>query len=259
MHRVLLEIGPVTLYTYGLALAVSFIVGIWLCARRAEAYGFTRAQVHDSAIPVLLAGLLGAKLMYLGTNWEDVSRDWRFMLSVLRGGFVYYGGVAGGTLGAIWWLKRRRLPILAFGDVIAPGMGVALAIGRLGCWLNGCCYGTPVAWGWVLPGLGDAVSRHPVQLYEAAGSLTIGLALLFVPTSGSKTRPVDAPTGKRGRVFALFLISYAVLRFALEFLRDDPRGPVLAGLSVSQFFSVIGASIGLVLLFRPLNRRSYSQ
>ncbi len=242
MYRVLAEIGPITLYSYGFMMAISFFVGIWICGRRAAAYGFTRDQVYDSAVPVLLAGLIGAKIAYVATSWEDLSLEWRYWFSLIRGGFVYYGGVAGGAAGAIWWMRRRNLPPLGLGDLAAPSLGVALAIGRLGCWLNGCCYGTPVAWGCVFPGLHDVVPRHPVQLYEAAGTLAIGLGLLFVPHSLG---------AHRGRTFALFLIPYSFLRFSLEFLRDDPRGPVFAaGLSVSQVLSVAALAIGLWLLFR---------
>ena len=240
MHRVLVEVGPFTIYTYGVMLAGSFLFGVWVCGRRAPAHGFTRDQIYDSAIPVLLSGLVGAKLAYVVTSFDEVSFHWREWLSLVRGGFVYYGGVIGGAAGAIWWAHRQRFPALAFGDLCSPGMGFSLAIGRLGCWLNGCCYGKAVGWGLKIPDLGDGIARHPVQLYEAVGALVIGLALLPI----RRREPA-----RYGATFALFLVGYSALRFGLEFLRDDPRGPALAGLSVSQALSLVALGIG-VWLFR---------
>jgi phosphatidylglycerol:prolipoprotein diacylglycerol transferase len=245
VHRILCELGPLTLYSYGLAFALAFLIGIWMCARRAPSYGFTGEQIYDSAVPVLLAAFVGAKGVYLWTSWGEIEWSWRELVSIMRGGIVYYGGVIGGAAGAFWWLNRRRLSILDYGDVLAPGMGVALAIGRLGCWLNGCCYGRPAAWAWPVLALGDGVPRHPVQLYEAAGALALGLILIKVP------RP-----GKRGAAMGFFLAGYAVLRFVLENFRDDPRGPVLAGLSVSQIISMAGGMTGLVLIVRNRIRRA---
>ena len=247
MHRVLIEIGPLTIYTYGFMLAVAFLAGIWICGRRAPAYGLTRDLIYDSAVPVIVLGLVGAKLAYVLTSLGEVGHSWRDWFSLVRGGFVYYGGVAGGAVGAIWWLNRRRVPPLEYGDVCAPGMGFSLAIGRLGCWLNGCCYGKPAAWGPALPELADGIGRHPVQLYEAAGAAAIGFGLLLV------RRP---PPEKRGAVFGLFLVGYAVLRFVLEFLRADYRGPELLGVSVSQLLSLVAFAVGAVLAFRRPVARS---
>ncbi len=241
MHPILIELGPVTLYAYGLMMAVSFIVGIQVSARRAPAFGFTADQMHDSAIPVLVAGLVGSKLLYLVASREALAGGWSAIIPMLRGGFVYYGGVIGGVVGAILWVRRRGLPFLGYCDMVAPGMAFSLALGRLGCFLNGCCYGKPVAWGLVFPGLGDGVARHPTQLYELAAATILGLVLLRVPAP---------PADRRGRVWGWFLAAYAVIRFTIEMLRDDPRGPTLASLSVSQLLSLAGALAGVALLVR---------
>lgn len=241
MHPVLIAFGPVTLYTYGLAMAVSFLVGVQVSARRAPRFGFTAEQMHDSAIPVIAAGLIGAKVVYLFTNREDVIRDWRAIISLIRGGFVFYGGVLGGVVGAVLWLRRRGYSVAGYLDMTAPGLAFSLAIGRLGCFFNGCCYGKPVAWGLVFPALADGLARHPTQLYELAAAAVLGLALLRLPAP---------PAERRGRVWALFLVGYAAIRFTIEFLRDDPRGPLPLGLSVSQWLSLAGALLGAALLAR---------
>lgn len=241
MHRVLFEVGPFTLYSYGVMLAASFVAGVWLVRVRAPAYGFSADEIQAAAVPTLLAGLLGAKLLYLLAHHDDVARDWPNLLPHLRGGFVFYGGLIGGAAGAIAWLTRGRRPVLAFGDLVAPGLAVSLALGRIGCWLNGCCYGRPASWGWAVPGLGDGVPRHPVPLYETAGALGLAAILLALP---------PPPVERRGARLGLFAAGYAVLRFSLEVLRDDPRGPALLGLSVSQTISLLGLGVGAWLFLR---------
>jgi len=241
MHPIIVTIFGVPLFAYGFMVALSFIAGLWVSARRAVRYGSTPDAVYDSAVPVLACGLAGAKIAYLVTNGAGPVANIADLVGILRGGFVYYGGVLGGALGAIWWLKRHGWPVLAFGDVCAPGMGFSLAVGRIGCFLNGCCYGRPAPWGIVFPGVGDGIPRMPTQLFEAAGGIAIGVALLFVPP------PVPA---RRGRVFGLFLAAYSVMRFALEFLRDDPRGAPVLGLSPSQAASILGLATGIWLAVR---------
>jgi phosphatidylglycerol:prolipoprotein diacylglycerol transferase len=221
--------------------ALSFIAGLWISARRAARFGSAAEAVYDSAVPVLAAGLIGAKIAYLITNGAGPVGSVADLVGILRGGFVYYGGVLGGAAGASWWLKRHGWPVLAYGDVCAPGMGFSLAVGRAGCFLNGCCYGPPAPWGIVFPGVGDGVPRVPTQLIEMAGGIAIGVWLLFVPP------PVPA---RRGRVFGLFLAAYAIMRFGLEFLRDDPRGAPVFGLSPSQAASLLGVAIGIWLAVR---------
>jgi len=219
--------------------ALAFGVGTWLSARRAPAAGLAPELLYDSAVPVLLSALGGAKLTYLLTVGAGPIHSLADVIGLLRGGFVYLGGVAGGALGAVWWLHRRGVSAFHYADAIAPGMGVSLALGRLGCWLNGCCYGRPVAWGIAIPSLGDGVPRHPVPLYEAAAVLTLGAVLWFVPPRGA--RP--------GRSFGFFLIAYAGIRYAMELLRDDPRG-MIGPLTPSQAMSLGGLAIGLWLALR---------
>ena len=219
--------------------ALAFGVGTWLAARRAPACGLAPELIYDSAVPVLLSALAGAKLTYFATVGAGPVNSLTDLIGLLRGGFVYLGGVAGGAIGAVWWLTRRGASPFAFADAIAPAMGVSLAVGRLGCFLNGCCYGRPVAWGIAVPSLGDGVPRHPVPLYEAATVLVLGATLWFVPPRA------DRP----GRSFGYFLIAYAAIRFGMEMLRDDPRGS-FGALSPSQGFSVLGLAIGVWMAAR---------
>ena len=241
MHPVIVTVLGVQVYAYGFMVALSFLAGIWVCARRAVRYGSAPDAIYDSAVPVLVAGLAGAKLTYLVTNGTGPITGVGDLIGVVRGGFVFYGGVLGGAGAAIWWLKRHHWPVLAYGDVCAPGLGVSLAVGRLGCFLNGCCYGRPAAWGIVFPSVGDGIARIPTQLIEAAGAVAIAVVLLFVP---------PPPPARRGRILGLFLIAYAFLRFVIEVYRDDPRGGFVLGLSPSQALSLVGLAIGVWLVAR---------
>jgi phosphatidylglycerol:prolipoprotein diacylglycerol transferase len=241
MHPILAEIAGVSLYAYGFLVAVAFAAALWIAGRRASRFGLSLDDVYDSAVPVLLSGLLGAKLLFLVTNGAGPIRSPADAVALLRGGFVFYGGLLGGTAGALWWLRRRGIPPLVYGDAVAPAIAIALAIGRLGCFFNGCCYGGAVSWGIVFPALADATPRHPTQLYEAGAALWLGVALLAAPAP---------PPARSGRVLGAFAAAYAVLRFGIEFLRDDPRGTAVLGLSPSQWLSLAGLGLGIWLLRR---------
>ena len=281
MHPELFTFGRFTLYSYGLALAIGFAAGILMSAWRAPRSGIPSDRIYDAALPVLLCGLAGAKLMYLGVHYEDIVADPGSITGLIRGGFVFYGSLIGGTAGALVWLKRAGISPLAFGDAIAPGLALAQGIGRIGCWMNGCCYGSPVSWGWSLPCLVDGVPRHPVQLYEAGGTFAICALLLAI--GPGRVRPASperdlAPSGRaraaagdsvagpdasasgagaavapslpaHGRLLGAYLVLYSVLRFATEVFRDDPRGGRLAGLSVSQSLSIVGLVAGAAVIW----------
>ena len=240
MHPEIISIGGFTLYSYGLALAVSMAAGVWVSARRAVRFGFVSDDMFDAAMPVVVSGLLGAKILFIATNWSEYSSNPWLILASIRGGFVYYGSLFGGVAGAIAWLMWKKYRILPFADAVAPGIALGQAIGRLGCFLNGCCYGGPVSWGVAFPSLGDHIPRHPVQVYESIGTLILALGLARM---GNK--------GRGGRVIGMYLLGYGILRFLLEMMRVDPRGPVLpAGLSVSQAISLAGILIGSILILR---------
>ena len=240
MHPELIQIGGFTLYSYGMALAVAMAAGFWVSARRASRFGFTSDDMFDAAMPIVIGGLLGAKILFLATNWGEYSANPWAILASIRGGFVYYGSLIGGALGAFAWLKRKKYPVLSFCDAVAPAVAVGQAIGRLGCFLNGCCYGGPVSWGVVFPSLGDNIPRQPVQIYEAIGTLLLAFGLARM-----------APRARSGRIAGMYLAGYGVMRFILEMIRTDPRGPVLpGGISVSQAISLAGILIGSILFLR---------
>lgn len=244
MHPELLHLGPIVLPTYGAALGLAFLLGVLLLKRRAPSYGIDGETAVDMGIWLILSGLLGAKILLLvveGPGYYLTS--FRGLFELFRAGGVFYGGLLGALVAAVFFVKVKKVPFLAFADAAAPAVALGQAIGRLGCLAAGCCWGGRCTKPWAItftdPHAGEnvgvplGVPLHPTQLYEAVGLfLLTGLILLF-----GKGRAV-------GRTFSVYLIGAAILRFTVELFRDDPRGLVPGtDLSTSQ-----GIAIGLFLL-----------
>ena len=212
--------GTWVITSYAVALLVAAVVARWLfvraCAQDA-ALRVAGARANDLAIVVLLAGLVGARARYVWENWGDFvingSIDWRAIVDLDRGGMVWYGSLIGGVIAGVIWGWRLRIPLLPLTDAAAPAVAAGLAIGRIGCFFNGCCYGGTcnLPWAVTFPHLHEA--RHPTQLYE---SVVMGvMAVLLTIWHRRSPRP--------GTVTAAFLIGYGVWRYLNEILRVDYR------------------------------------
>jgi phosphatidylglycerol:prolipoprotein diacylglycerol transferase len=270
-----------TLNTYGVLLAVAFIAGLYVMARLAERDGLDKNHVYDLGLWVLAAALIGSKVLMVVTEWDVYYRDHPrqiFTLDFFRSGGVFYGGFIGAVIASVIVMRIYRLPWWRTADAFAPGIVIGQAIGRLGCFSAGCCWGKPTTlpWGvhftargheitgvpvtvsdlagparevWAekLGGLLAPLHLHPTQLYEAAAALAIFAVLLAL----RRRRRFD------GQIVLAYTALYAVARFVIEFWRDDPRGWVW-GLSTSQFIAVIifiGAVIALIYRLRIADYR----
>lgn len=235
MHPELLHLGPIVLPSYGAALGVAFVLAILLLRRRAPEYGIDRETAVDMGIWLILSGLLGAKLLLLvveGPGYYLTS--FRGLFELFRAGGVFYGGLLGALAAAIFFVKVKKVPFLAFADAAAPAVALGQAIGRIGCLSAGCCWGARCDRPWAITftdpkagqnvGVPMNVPLHPTQVYEAIGLfLLCGLVIWF----GKGRAP--------GRTFSLYLAGAALLRFTVEFFRNDPRGTVPGtALSTSQ-------------------------
>jgi len=233
--------GPFTLHTYGVLLAVAFLAGLFVASRQAKRSGLDANRLTDMAVWVLIAGLLGAKLMLLAVDWRFYSRNPRELLSLFQSGGVFYGGLIGGLALAWWYARRHGLPGWATADALAPGVIIGQAIGRLGCFAAGCCYGKPASVPWAVTftdvyaarAVGTPVDTplHPSQLYESAAAFLLFLFLLWL----ADRKRFD------GQVLLTYAVGYSVIRFVLEFWRGDPeRGSVFGGaLSTSQVIALV--------------------
>ena len=248
MYPELFSLGPVTVYSYGVLLATSYLIGLWLAMRRAKAWGLDANRVLDLGIYIIIAALIGAKLLLLVVDFDQFRRSPADLLSLARSGGVFYGGLILAVLVAFWYVHKHRLPLWTTCDVFAPGIALGHVTGRLGCLAAGCCYGRPTTLPWGITftnplaaanvGTPLGIPLHPTQLYEAGAELLILLVLL-----GTERRGRPFP----GRTFWGYMLLYAVSRFIIENYRGDPRGMVL-GFSTSQFISLLLAPLSLVML-----------
>lgn len=255
MHPILFEIGGFPVYTYGVLLAAAYLLGLQFALMRARARGLDANRVMDLGIWIIISALIGAKLLLLVVDFDTFKQNPRELLTLLRSGGVFYGGLIAAVIVAMWYLRRHRLPVWAVSDAFAPGIALGHVIGRLGCFFAGCCFGkaTDVAWAvtftneYAAQNVGTPLSVpiHPTQLYEAGAELIILGLLLVLERKG---RPFT------GRTFWSYMLMYGITRFVIEFYRGDARGMVGA-LSTSQFVSVILVPVSIIMLI-VLARRS---
>lgn len=251
MHPTLVEIGPVTVYSYGLLLALAYLAGLQLAIWRARDRGLDTARVLDLGIYVIVSALVGAKLLLVAVDFDYFWRNPAELFSLVRSGGVFYGGLILAVAVAFWYMRRHTMPLWPTCDAFAPGIALGHVIGRLGCLMAGCCYGKPTHLPWGITftdafagrelGTPLGVPLHPTQLYEAGAELII---LGFLLAFERRGRPFP------GRTFWGYLLLYGISRFAIEFFRGDERGMVLGLLSTSQFISVVLVPLSGVMLWR---------
>src|SRR5947199_8686152 len=183
MYPRLLELGPITVYTYGVLLAAAYLLGLKFAMVRAQARGLDSVRVLDLGIYIIISALVGAKLLLLVTDFQTFRHDPRELLTLARSGGVFYGGLILAVSVALWYIRRSGLPLWTTCDVFAPGIALGHAIGRFGCFFAGCCYGKPTTLPWGItftdPSAAANVATplnpplHPTQLYRTGQKLLI--------------------------------------------------------------------------------------
>jgi phosphatidylglycerol:prolipoprotein diacylglycerol transferase len=235
------EWGPFTLHTYGVLLAVAFLAGLFVAHWQAKRAGLDAARIADMAVYVLIAGLVGAKLMLVAVEWPTYSRMgfWELLRALAQSGGVFYGGLLGGLFVAFYFARRYRLPAWSTADALAPGVVIGQAIGRLGCFAAGCCYGKAATVPWAVT-FGDVYAYrqvgtpldtplHPSQVYEALATLVIFALLVWL-----------APRkGFDGQVTLAYVTLYSLARFGLEYFRGDAGRGFVGPLSTSQVVAIV--------------------
>lgn len=246
----LFDLGPITVYTYGVFLAAAYLLGLKIALVRASKRGLETARVMDLGIYLIIAALVGAKLLLLVVDFQYFKENPRDLFTLVRSGGVFYGGLLVALAVAFWYIRRHRLPIWTTTDAFAPGIALGHVVGRVGCLMAGCCFGKPASVPWAVTftdpfaasnvGTPLGVPLHPTQLYEAGAELLI-LGILIVSERRARIFP--------GRTFWLYILLYGISRFIIEFYRGDERG-MLAGLSTSQWISIVLVPLSLVMLAR---------
>lgn len=249
MFPELFSLGPITIYSYGVMLAVSYLLGLHLARRRARQWGLDDNRILDLGIYIIVAALIGAKLLLLVVDFEQFRQSPADLASLARSAGVFYGGLIVAVGVAFWYMARHAMPVWTTCDVFAPGIALGHVTGRLGCFAAGCCYGTPTTVSWAVTftnplaaanvGTPLGIPLHPTQLYEAGAELLILVFLLATERRGHRFA---------GRTFWSYLFLYAVSRYVIEFYRGDPRGTVFGMMSTSQFVSLILAPLSVAML-----------
>ncbi len=252
MKSIAFNLGGLTIYWYGILVALGFLAGIWTASRRGLRDGIAAETVVDIGPWIIVGALIGARLLYVISYWREqfASKPIWEILAVRHGGLVFYGGLIGASIAVLFFARVRNLPLWRLADLLAPSISLGQAFGRLGCLMNGCCYGraTNLPWAIHYPATHETFGSgvHPTQVYESI--LDLGLYALLAQLF--RRRHFE------GQVFATYLVGYALLRAFVECFRGDYLVYYLGGWATpAQLVSAGILAAGLYLFWklrRPL-------
>ena len=246
MFPTVLKIGNLHIYSYGVMLFISFVCGIAIVEHRAKKFGVDSKKVTDLALWVLLAVVLGSRLFYVAFHWSEFSNDLVGIIAFWRGGLaglMFYGGFLGGIIAGVLFVRLNKLPVRWLMDAVAPAIMLGEGFTRIGCFLNGCCFGAPTGspFGLVFPPESPAGATflgqpiHPTQLYSSAAGFLLFLFALWL----EKRRL------KPGVLAAILLIIYSLFRFGIDFVRYYENSANLWG---NQVVALCLTAVGVALL-----------
>lgn len=251
MHPILVEFGSIKLYTYGLFIALGFLAAVWFTKKNGRFYGLTDQVVSDLFFTVLIASLLGARLLYVIIGFDSFRQNPLEIFKIWNGGLVFFGGFLAATLAAVIFCRLRKLPVWKTADVLAPGLALGHGIGRLGCFFAGCCYGRtcdlPFAVTFTDPNSLAPLhtALHPTQIYMVVSNLLLFFILLTI----QRRKRFD------GMVFLSYVILYSAFRSVIEYFRGDFRGDFFFEfLSMSQGIGLVVSVMALVFMIHRLKR-----
>lgn len=263
MHPLLFQLGSFTVYTYGVLVATGVLVGVWLAAHDAPRVNLSPTKIWNLCIYGILVALVTSKVWLILSAWGFYSANPGeiFSPATLQSGGTFYGGLLGGLAWTWFYTRAQKMPLLPTLDVCAAPLALGHAIGRIGCFMAGCCYGKPTALPWGVTFTSDVAARisgtplhvalHPTQLYEAAAEFANFLILYSI---GRRTR-------FPGQVVGAYLALYGIERGLLEFLRDDPGRTLLFHneISLMQLISLamLAAAIFLIVRASPAAAESH--
>ncbi len=262
MHRVIFQFGNFTLYSYGLMQAIAFFSALIVINYLSKKSKISKDILFDLSVWIIVGGIIGGRLWFILENFNIYKDNLFSIFKIWEGGMVFYGGFFGGIIAGLIYIKRNKLDILKIGDIIMTAFPLGIFFGRIGCFLNGCCYGKisyrfgvkfpalhlpPPYYDQLEKGLIDRTATHslpviPTQLIESFYSLIIFFLLLFLY---NKKRFFD------GFIFYLFFILYGTERFFVDFLREYSKNAlVFKFLSLSQITSILIVSVSFILLIK---------
>ncbi len=223
MHPILYKCSFFTVYSYGVFVALAFLAASFLLTQEARSKKLDENLIYNFCIFLLIAGIVSARLFYVALNWPDFKSHWLEIVMLQHGGLVWFGGLIGAFLAGLIFLPLKKMPVLGTLDLFAPYVVLGQAIGRIGCFFNGCCYGKESAWGIYFP-------VHHMTLFPSQLVDSFTLLLIFVVLRAL------SPLKKTGMIFAYYLMLAPLQRFFMEFARGDIR-PFYLSFSIFQWIS----------------------
>lgn len=219
MHPIAFEWGALSIHWYGVMVALGFLAGLWTASRRALRAGIAAEQILDLGPWLIIGTIVGARTLYVISYWREsfAGQPVGEIFAVWHGGLVYYGGLIGASLACILYTRFKKLPLWKVADILAPSVALGYVFGRIGCLLNGCCYGRACDWPWAIHfPAGNPLNPpthpvHPTEIYDSLLNLGLYAALAWL----FRRKRFD------GQVFGIYLVSYAVLRSFVELFRGD--------------------------------------
>lgn len=231
MLPVLFKIGTFKVHSYGVMLIAGFLIGLAIARKRAEKFGINPQKLTDMAFWALISGVFGARIAFIAQEWGYYTQHPDELFSWQFAGLTSFGGVIGGLILIVFWARRSGWSVRTTLDVVAPAGLVVHAIGRVGCLLNGCCYGgqCPQNLPWGIHVDKIPALMHPAQIYDALMNLAAIPILLWVERRGQS----------KGQIFALMLTFHGLARFIYEFWRAGTDEQVRAGLASSTYWKAV--------------------
>jgi phosphatidylglycerol:prolipoprotein diacylglycerol transferase len=263
VYPIALKLGPLTIHSYGVMIALAFLAGLWTAIFRARRENISAERITDVVTWLIVGSIIGARTVYVTTYWREefAGQPWTEIFAVWHGGLVYYGGLIGGIVAGTIYICWKKMPLWKTADVLAPSIALGSFFGRAGCLLNGCCYGRRTDMPWAITFTNPLahefsntplnVPLHPTQIYDGLLNLLlyVFLAWLF------RRKKFD------GEIIATYLICYAITRSIVECFRGDYSNlHYHLGLTPAQWIGVpifiTGLALAAFLSRRPIVKQT---
>lgn len=252
MRPVLIQIGELAIPSYGIMLVISFLVALLFVKRAALKHNISPATIENLAFYLMLGVIIGGRIFYIIFHWAQYEDNILDVLAIWKGGMMFFGGFIGAILASILYIRKEKIPFLTIADLVAPAIALGHFFTRIGCFLNGCCFGSPSTLPWAVKFPKECVAGcspvgdyplHPTQIYSSL----FGLALFFF-LQNRLSRP-----HRMGEIFSLYLVFYGIFRFGIDFVRYYEN---LGNFWINQIIALGLAIVGVIIFLKAAHSKN---